>query len=374
MKELRVRLRGLALALLCGLVCLLPAGHAQPSSSDRILLTLDTSEADQVLAILALRQAGRPVGDEQWQKLFITRPYQRLKERQKKIAEVFHDTSVALRDDSFKRFVLSSALLARTSQLRETLARWKQADLHGSAERALAYLPAAAVIHAKIYPVIKAGSNSFVWELSTDPTIFLYLDPEVTRPKFENTVAHELHHIGLGSLGPIYERKIGALPERARSVAAWMGAFGEGLAMLAAAGGPDVDPHAASTPKEHARWESELANFDTDLPAVNRFFEDVLSGKLADKDSIEIKSSSFFGSAQGPWYTVGYKMAVVVEKRYGRPKLIETMTDLRCLLALYNQAAAEQNVARKEQLPLWSASLLADVGATTCGVPPVISH
>lgn len=61
--------------------------------------------------------------------------------------------------------------------------------------------------------------NSFVWELSSDPTIFLYLDPEVTRDKFDNNVAHELHHIGLGSLGPVYAEKTAALPERARTAA-----------------------------------------------------------------------------------------------------------------------------------------------------------
>lgn len=158
--------------------------------------------------------------------------------------------------------------------------------------------------------------NSFVWELSTDPTIFLYLDPDITRAKFGNTVAHEMHHIGLGSLGPLYDQKIASLPKRARTVADWMGPFGEGLAMLAAAGGDDVDPHAASTPREHTQWESELASFNTDLPAVNDFYLDVLSGKLTD-DAIEAKGTSFFGNHQGPWYTVGYKMAVIVEKLYG---------------------------------------------------------
>jgi hypothetical protein len=45
------------------------------------------------------------------------------------------------------------------------------------------------------------------------------------------------------------------------------------------------------------------------------------------------------------------------------------MLDYRCLLALYNQAAAEQNAPGKEQLPLWSEPILFQVGATTCGVP-----
>jgi hypothetical protein len=55
------------------------------------------------------------------------------------------------------------------------------------------------VVRAKIYPVIKPAINSFVREAATDPAIFLWLDPAVIREKFENIVAHELHHIGLTS-------------------------------------------------------------------------------------------------------------------------------------------------------------------------------
>lgn len=35
---------------------------------------------------------------------------------------------------------------------------------------------------------------------------------------------------------------------------------------------------------------------------------------------------SFFG-VQGAWYTVGYRMAVIVERREGRPALVECMSD-----------------------------------------------
>ena len=359
----------MALILSVALLGATSARTAPPASIDRVRLALDTSEADQVLAILALLEAGKPIDPAEWRKLFATRPYQRLKERERKIGEQFHIPSLAFTDEDFEKFVLSPDLRARAPRLREALARWKEADLNGSAERALKYLPDSAFIHAQIYPVIKPLRTSFVWELSTDPAIFLYLDPEVTRGKFENTVAHELHHIGLGSLGPVYERGIATLPERAHVVAEWMGGFGEGLAMLAAAGGPDADPHAESTPGEQAQWRSEVANFNRDLPALDGFFADILSGRLADRDSIEARGSSFYGSHQGPWYTVGYRMAVLVEKRFGRPALIRTMTDFRCLLALYNQAAAERNGTGEERLPLWSESVLSQVGATACAAP-----
>jgi hypothetical protein len=329
----------------------------------RVQLKLDSSEADRVLAILDVRAAGKPIAEEQWQKLFATEPYERLKIREAAIAKRFNAPENVLKDQDFKKFVLSDDLLKRSTALGTTLARWKKIDMQQTGLRVLAYLPASAMIRATIYPVVKANNNSFVWETSTNPAIFLYLDSDVSAPKFENTVAHELHHIGLANALADYEKRIEALPERPRAVAETLEAFGEGFAMLAAAGGPDVDPHAASSAKEHARWDHDVANFGQDLQAINTFFVDVLNGKFANRDAIEEKASSFYG-AQGPWYTVGYKMAVMVEKRFGREELIKTMLDPRRLLVLYNQSAVEQNAAGKEQLPLWSDEALKEVNAT----------
>jgi len=349
--------------LLLSLLVCVSAPAALSADNPRTQLALNSSEADQVLAILALRRDNKPIDEAQWQKLFATEPYQRLKQREKAIGERFHDPTVAFSDEDFKKFVLSDDLLKRAPQLQEALENWKKADMNELAERDLQYLPPSAVIRAKVYPIIKPGINSFVWETSSNPAIFLYLDPEVSRAKFENTVAHELHHIGFASVESGYDKKIAALPARARAAAEEMGAFGEGFAMLAAAGGPDVDPHAASSAKEHARWDHDMANCNADLQSVNAFFLDVLNGKFPNQDAIDEKATSFFG-VQGPWYTVGYKMAVMVEKRFGRPALIETMVDPRKLLLLYNRAAAEQNAAGKEQLPLWSDELLKQVNAT----------
>ena len=332
------------------------------SDNSRIQLMLDSSEADQVLAILALRYDGKPVDEEQWQKLFATEPYQRLKKREKTIGEQFNDPTRAFSDEDFKKFVLSDELLKRAPKLRKTLEQWKKADLYHPGERDLHYLPASAMICAKVYPMIKPRINSFVWETSSNPAIFLYLDPEVSRNKFANTVAHELHHIGLASIESGYDQKIAVLPEQARAAAEWISAFGEGFAMLAAAGGADVDPHAVSSTKERTRWKHDMANFSTDMQSLNAFFLDILNGKFSNRDSVNQKASCFFG-IQGPWYTVGYKMAIMVEKRFGRKVLIETMIDPRQLLILYNQAAMEQNAASKKHLPLWSDELLKQVGA-----------
>jgi len=211
--------------------------RAQSAANDRIRLTLDTTEAECVLSILALRREGKAISETDWQKLFDTEPYRRLKKLEMQIGEMYHRSDLAFTDEDFKKFVMSDGLLNRSTQLDATLHKWRTVDLRASAERVLKYLPLEATINAKVYPTIKPNSNSFVFEPGSNPAIFLYLDPEKSAAKFENTVAHELHHIGLASLGPVYEKKLAGLTERARQAAQWMGAFGEGMAMLAAAGG-----------------------------------------------------------------------------------------------------------------------------------------
>jgi hypothetical protein len=166
-----------------------------------------------------------------------------------------------------------------------------------------------------------------------------------------------MHHIGLSSTDKLYDKKIAALPAASQKAAQWMGAFGEGLAVLAAAGGPDVPPNQYSQPDVQENWEHGMSNFNQDLQTVNNFFLEVLDGRLKG-ETVDQKAYTFFGDIQGPWYTVGYKMATVVEKRYGRPALIECMLDRRLLLKRYNQAAKEINAAGQDHLALWSPEVL----------------
>lgn len=363
----RLRLLVLVPLVVFGVLCILQGQSAVPSTDSRIQLQVNADEAVAVLAIVdnhADKQAdeqadkgatGTAVPESDWQRLFSSEPYIRLKKREASMQRAFTD-------DDFKRFVLSPELAAKASALRQTLDAWKHADLAASARRALAYLPDKARIRAKVFPAIKPKTNSFVFETASDPAIFLYLDPNESAAKFENTVAHELHHIGYSSIASLAESRQKDVPADAKPAVEWMGAFGEGFAMLAAAGGPDVDPHAASSSQERARWEHDLANFNQDLGSLQQFFLDVIDHKLAGKDKIDEKAYTFFGDAQGPWYTVGYKMAVIVEKQFGRKILIECMLDPRELLARYNQAAQAINQSAAEKLALWSPELMRKMG------------
>jgi hypothetical protein len=322
--------------------------------NSRVALTVNSSEADAVLNILDKLTAKTSVSNDDWQKLFATEPYRRLKQRESAMKRDFTD-------EGFKTFVLSDELLKRATALKQTLAQWKQVDLDASAQQVLTYLPSGALIRAKVFPVIKPKTNSFVWEPRTNAAIFLYLDPEKSSGEFQNTVAHELHHIGFASVKQGNQNSDGLSPA-AKSTVEWMGGFGEGLAMLAAAGSPYVHPHANSKPDVKARWDSDMGSFNRDLRQVEAFFFDVLNGKLKSEEEQNKIGMSFFG-VQGPWYTVGYKMGAIVEERFGRDALLETMSNYPKLLALYNQAAAEQNARRGDPLALWSTDLLQRLGS-----------
>ena len=312
---------------------------------------LVTDEADAVLAILAKKRANEPVTDADWARVFSSEGYTRLKKREHAMQRPFEDAE-------FRKFVLSDELGQRAAALEETMAKWKRADLTRSAELALAYLPAGARIRAKIYPVIKPRDNSFVFEVTTDPAIFLYLDPTVPEKKFENTLAHELHHIGYGTTCPSTENAaaVAKLSEPSRIVLRWVSAFGEGFAMLAAAGGSKVHPHEISKSEERTRWDQDLKNFNADLKKVEGFLLRVLEGKVAGEE-LQKEGFAFFG-IQGPWYTVGWRMVALIEETYGKKRLIEVMCDQRLLLATYNEAAAAYNRNSKEPLATWSDAVV----------------
>lgn len=356
------------LALTAGISASLGRGP-ETSIVARVEVKLNTEEAEAVLAILDQTASGGAVDPALWTHLFSTEPYIRLKKREAEIAVMFNVPELKFGDEDFKKFVLSGELRKRAPDLKRTLDDWKKTDLAKSGTRILTYLPAEARIRVKVYPVIKPQRNSFVYEASTDPAIFLYLNPEMSEAQFENTVAHEMHHIGLSSVDALAAKVVGDLPPRIKTASQWLGAFGEGMAMLAAAGGPDVHPHATSDAKTRARWDQDMAKFNSDLKDVERFFMDILEGRLQTEKEVSDRGSTFFGT-QGPWYTVGYKMAVMVEKGFGRPRLIQDMIDFRGLLVDYNAAAEKHNRDHEDDaLVLWSPELLKalQVGANGSG-------
>ncbi len=345
--------------------CLLASTAALYSQSapQRCRVKMDTSQAEAVLEILATRQAKLEIPPAQWQKLFTCEPYRRLKERETAMAKMFGQPA-HFTDETFRAFVLSDALLAKAPLLKKTLEAWKSMDVTKTAERILAFLPSGAQIHAAAYTLIKPADNTFVWEADTNPAIMMALNPLVGAQEAENSLAHEMHHIGLKTPSLVAAQKAlkGKFSVPVQNCMDCLGGFGEGYAMLAAAGGAGKDPQAYSKPDFRAAWAKGMANFEADQKALEAFFLDVLAGKFPNDDALNEKFFSFHNDYQGAWYTVGYKMAQLVEQRFGRPALLETMRDTRLLLRDYNRAARELNAKGEAKLPLWSEGLLKKLG------------
>lgn len=334
----------------CGLLAAaMLAAWPSPAADHAVAVKFDVGEAEAALSILDKRAAGRTVGETDWRALFASSGYRRLKEREAAMGRAFADAD-------FKAFLEATRTPQQVAALRRTLADWSSQSVDAPARAALAYLPAGALLKATVFPTIKPKPNEFVFDIAKDPAIFLYLNPDVSGAKARNTLAHELHHIGMGSACP---RPANASADaNAAKLREWMSAYGEGLAMLAAAGGPQIHPHAVSGTKERAEWDANIARVDALMAEQNAFFLSVLDGKAGDDAAIDEKMMGYFG-VQGPWYTVGWKMAATIESQFGRQRVIDVFCDQRRLLATYNEAAALQNKTLTKLLPLWDERLAA---------------
>jgi hypothetical protein len=158
----------------------------------------------------------------------------------------------------------------------------------------------------------------------------------------------------------------GELPDTIQTTIQWMGAFGEGEAVLASADSTERRPHWEDDAIAVARWDSDLMHFNQDLANLTQFLNEVLDGKLKG-DAVLEKASTFYGD-QGPWYTVGYEMAVLVEKRFGRKIFTDCLLDPRLLLLRYNEVAAEAN-KNGASLAIWPETLLRRVYADQPPLP-----
>lgn len=346
-------------ALIAALVAASPAlaqrpPAAQPTApiATHVQVLFDTTQAAVALDIIEWKQAGNAMKDEDWRPLIISDGYRRLRIREA-------EGPRAVTDSAFKDFLLSDSLGKRAVALRSTFEKWKARGVRGAVAKAVAYLPADARLTASVYIAIKPHTNTFVYDIEKDPAIFVYLNHAVSAAQFENVVAHEMHHIGFTTLGTRTTAMVRALPDSVLPAAEWSRAFGEGFAMLAAAGGPDINPHATSAAADRARWNAAVRNFNRDLKAIEEFFLGIVTKRLRTPEDIGDGGTSFYG-AEGPWYTVGWKMAATIEKQFGRKEVVECMVDPHRLLDRYNAAAAAQNKKNPTaKLALWSPELVA---------------
>lgn len=305
------------------------------------------------LAIAYAQAASSDDRNRAWRALASSEAYRRLHERETAMGRAFTDSS-------FRAYLEVDSVRRRAAAMARALTRVAAGDWERAAERAMAYLPAGTQVHASVYLMWKPRPNSFVFDLERAPAIFLALDTTTTAAEWLNTASHELHHVGTAAAcrarSSTYETPALRLAER------WAGAFAEGVAMLAAAGGLDVHPHLASADSVRARWDRDMADASAQMRAVEAFLGDVLEARLTSPDSIAARGMTFFGT-QGAWYTLGYRMASTVERADGRAGLLRYACDPFALMRRYQAVASGEPGA-----PLWSARLMRLLPA------PVVPH
>jgi hypothetical protein len=348
-----------AIAISALLLCAaFPAAPARAEVVSDPLLPLEVriaaDQADAAIAILAKRTRGAPVVDRDWTRLFATDGYRRLREREASMGRAFDDADM-------RAFLMSDSMKARASELATTVASWKKVQMLAAARRAFVYLPPGTPIRATVYLVIKPRGNSFVFDLHGHPAIFLSVDPDVPPARLANTIAHELHHVGLASVCP--EPSDSWAAAAAREMRRWMGAFGEGVAVLAASGGPLVHPDLTWSAADQAEWKRDMRDTRYDMTRLERFFESIADGSLSDPDSMAALGRTFYGN-RGAWYTVGYQMSNAVERAFGRARLVATLCDMRELAIAYQAAVPVIAAQYGAELPQWSVRMMSAIRGT----------
>jgi hypothetical protein len=327
-------------ALLLALACR-PDPVPEPAAD----VTIVRDALDASTEILGLRATGKPVPEATWDSLFRTEGYQRLKERELALRRPFTDSA-------FRAFLLSDTLLARLPELLPAVRVWSEINLGSAAARAAAYLPAGTPIRANLYPLIKPQGNSFVHRGPDDVMgIFMYVDPTMPPSELRTTLAHELHHIGYAAACPGVTDST-ATPA-GQMLLRVLGAFGEGLAMLAAAGGPDVDPNAMSRRSMRVTWGRNLADVGSHLASIDTLIQEVAADRIS-ADSVLARAFTFFGD-QGPWYTVGWLMTSTIERATSRAELVGEICDPRAVILAY-QGIVEKGSQKR---PKWSEMAVA---------------
>ena len=100
-----------------------PSVLAQPLSGSRVNVQIVIDEAEAVLQILAKKEKSQEITEDDWQRVFQSEGYIRLKKRELSLQRPFGESD-------FKNFVLSQITPQQHKALAATLAKWKETDIN----------------------------------------------------------------------------------------------------------------------------------------------------------------------------------------------------------------------------------------------------
>jgi len=315
-----------------------------------VSLNLITDEVEILIDILKRKDNNKPIKKVQWDELFNSNGFKILTVREKEMNQ-------GIDKFEFKDFVMNKIASDRYISYKKSLEKLKSMNLDDIINRTRDYLPDNTRLDTDIVPVIKPQKNSFIHRINDKLILFLYLEPDISKEKLENKLIHELHHIGLDY---VYQNSdYSCLSKPAQKVIEWTNAFGEGFAMLAAAKGLENHPNKFDKDLK-SKWDENMGNFNKDFHKIQNFLLAILEGHFADDQKLYNRGFQLMtnNDGQGSWYTVGYQIAVIIEREAGREVLIECMKDLTKIYFQYNNLVEIYNKKRNEDLPKWNDKIL----------------
>ncbi len=313
-------------------------------------LNLITDEVEILIEILKRKVNNKPINKEQWDELFNSIGFKMLARRETEMNE-------GIDKSEFKDFVMNKIASYRYISYKKSLEKLKSMNSGEIIKSTKNYLPDNTKLDTDIIPVIKPQKNSFIHKINDELVLFLYLEPDILKEKMENKLIHELHHIGFDY---VYQNSdYSYLSKQAQKVIEWTNAFGEGFAMLAAAKGLENHPNKFDEDLK-SKWDKNMENYNKDFHKIQNFLLNILEGHFADDQKLYNRGFQLMtnNGGQGSWYTVGYQIAIIIEREAGHDVLIDCMKDLTKIYFQYNNLVEIYNKKRNEDLPKWNDKIL----------------
>lgn len=313
-------------------------------------VNLISDQVEVVIDILKRTEENNKISKEHWNKLFHTQGFQLLEKRESEMNE-------GIKKSEFKGYIIDKIASDGYLPYEKSLDKLNKLDLDEIIESTKDYLPDNTNLDTDIIPVIKPQKNSFIHKINDKLVLFLYLEPDIIKEKMENKLIHELHHIGFDY---VYQNSdYSYLLKPAQKVIEWTNAFGEGFAMLAAAQGLENHPNKFDEDLK-SKWDKNMENYNKDFHKIQNFLLTILEGHFADERKLYNRGFQLMtnNGGQGSWYTVGYKIAVVIEKTASRDLLIKCMQDLTQLYCHYNRLVKQYNKKQNKNLHKWDQKII----------------
>jgi hypothetical protein len=320
------------------------------ADAQNLQVRIDLSEAEAMLsAANALRDNG-PIAAAQLESVLQTPAGKHLTKTQ------------ALTAENIQRYVTSAEFSAQTSAFQSSLREWHTASRQQIEHRLGEYLPPEGQLSLTVVVVLAPGFTDAEFDtISNAPRVLVPLLPYMPHMRVETYADEQVYLLASAITTKSLQLHYDQMTDSVRLAVEYITEFRRGIALLAGAGGPGLHICSTCPRAERQQWDNDLVAFSTDLQALDKLL--LATALTAD---IEGQRSQLDSVGVVPWQVVGYRMADIIERHYGRKVVPNLLRNPRMLLELYNLAAADDNASGTfdEPLPLWSPELMQLLGLT----------